>query len=119
MKIRRFKRNLQTFAENIRKFAANFQKICPKKPGTLNRYGGADIKVVAFKGNPYESPTDIECRERNDAGNLIDENGEENENCKEPLAAAALSIDLGKKVSNLEEPIVFTLPLSNSSLLRC
>ena len=38
--MRRFKRNLQTSAENNRKFAANFQKICPKKPGTLNRYGG-------------------------------------------------------------------------------
>ena len=38
--MRRFKRNLQTSADNIRKFAANFQKICPKKPGTLNRYGG-------------------------------------------------------------------------------
>ena len=38
--MRRFKRNLQTFAENIRKFAAYFQKICPKKPGTLNRYVG-------------------------------------------------------------------------------
>ena len=38
--MRRFQRNLQTFAENIRKVAANFQKICPKKPGTLNRYGG-------------------------------------------------------------------------------
>ena len=37
----RFQRNLQNFAENIREFAANFQKICPKKPGTLNRYGGS------------------------------------------------------------------------------
>ena len=35
--MRRFQRNIQTFAENIRKFAAKFQKICPKKPGTLNR----------------------------------------------------------------------------------
>ena len=38
--MRRFQKNLQTFAENIRIFAANFQKICSKKPGTLNRYGG-------------------------------------------------------------------------------
>ena len=40
--MRKFQRNLQTFAENIRKFAANFQKICPKKPGTLNRYAGEE-----------------------------------------------------------------------------
>ena len=41
--------------------------------------------------------------------------GVEDPNCKEPLAAAVLSIDLGKRVDNLEEPIVFTLPLSNTS----
>ena len=35
-----FQRNLRKFAENIRKFIANFQKICPKKPGSLNRSGG-------------------------------------------------------------------------------
>ena len=40
VKIRIFQRNLRTFAENILKISANFQKVCPKKPGTLNRYGG-------------------------------------------------------------------------------
>ena len=38
--MRIFQRNLENFAENIRKFTAKFQKICPKKPGTLNRSGG-------------------------------------------------------------------------------
>ena len=57
--MRRFKRNLQTFAENIRKFAANFQKICPKKPGTLNRYGGN-----------FPSPSDHPARTPN-AGRLV------------------------------------------------
>ena len=81
--------------------------------GTGDLAGAAHIKVVAFKGNPYLRATDVECRDRNDAGNLVTLAGVEDPNCKEPLAAAVLSIDLGKRVDNLEEPIVFTLAIDN------
>ena len=54
--------------------------------------GGADIKVVAFKGNPFESAGDIECTERNPVTrNLVRPDGVEDPNCKEPLSAAVLS----------------------------
>ena len=43
--MRTFQRNLQNSTENIGKFAANFQKICPKKPGTLNRYGSNELDL--------------------------------------------------------------------------
>ena len=52
--------------------------------------GAADIKVVAFKGNPFESAEDVECRDRNAAGELVDAAGLANPNCKEPLSAAGL-----------------------------
>ena len=55
--------------------------------------GGADVKVVAFKGNPFESAGDIECTKREPVTrNLVTDDGVEDPNCKEPLSAAMLSV---------------------------
>ena len=55
--------------------------------------GSADIKVVAFKGNPFESAGDVECRDRDPVTrNLVRPDGVEDPNCKEPLSSAVLSV---------------------------